>query len=149
MIFMQAVLVALGLAVFAFLLWEPWVEGVNANATTLGEIYFDDPFLVYIYFSFTSVFVGLYYAYNLLSYVRHGEVYSQKSVCALRTIKYCALSFAGFIFAAVAFLMLFNSGEDDIAGGVAIGLFLILTASTFGIVAARLERSISKRIQTT
>lgn len=38
-IFFQAVIVVLGIGALAFLLWEPHVEGVNARATTLSEIY--------------------------------------------------------------------------------------------------------------
>jgi hypothetical protein len=43
-IFLQAVLVLLGIGVLALLLWEPQVEGRNVNATQF-EIYFRDPFL--------------------------------------------------------------------------------------------------------
>ena len=147
--FLQLVIVALGIAVLAALLSEPTVEGVNANATTLYQIYFDDPFLAYIYFSFIAVFIGLYKAFKLLGYMGHqGGAYSQKSVRSLRTIKYCAMTFAGLIFAAVAFIMIFNRGQDDIAGGVAVGLFLTVTSLVIAAVAAKLERVVSKRIQT-
>ena len=138
--------VALGLVVFAALLYEPTVEGVNANATSAFEIYFDDPFLAYIYFSFIAVFVGLYQAFKLLGYIGGDEAYSQHSVRALRTIKYYALTFSGFIFAAVAFLMIFNRGQDDIAGGVAVGLFLIVTSLVIATAAAKFERILGKRI---
>ena len=49
--FLQAVILLLGVGVFAFLLWEPNLEGRNVNAT-LFEIYFKDPFLAYIYLAF-------------------------------------------------------------------------------------------------
>jgi len=139
---LQIVVVLLGAAVFAGLLWEPHLEGVNANATSLSEIYFDDPFLWYIYFSFIAVFVGLYEAFKLLGYIGRGEAYSQKSAGALRAIKYSALSFASLIFAAVAFLMLFNRGQDDIAGGVAVGLFLTLASILVGSVAGIFARKV-------
>src|SRR3990167_11334259 len=126
MIFLQLVIVILGIVVFAALLWEPTVEGVNADATSAYEIYFDDPFLAYIYFSFIAVFIGLYQAFKLLGYIGRDEAYSQRSVQALRTIKYCALSFAGLIFAAVAYIFITMRGTDDIAGGVAMGLFMIV-----------------------
>jgi hypothetical protein len=105
-IFLQVVVVLIGIGVFAALLWEPTVEGVNANATTLYEIYFDDPFLAYIYFSFIAVFIGLYQAFKLVGYIGRDEAYSQRSVQALRTIKYCALSFAGLIFAPLVYLFM-------------------------------------------
>lgn len=146
MIFLQAVILALGIGVLAALLWEPWVEGVNANATTLGDIYFDDPFLAYIYFAFIPVFWGLYQAFRLAGNMGRGEAYSQKSVCALRTIKYCAYSFAGFILTAVAFLMIFNREEDDIAGGVVTGAVFFAASLLIGATGGMFERIVLKRI---
>ena len=148
MIFLQLGIVALGITVLAALLWEPTLEGVNANATTLYQIYFDDPFLAYIYLSFIAVFVGLYQAFRLLGYIGGNEAYSQQSVQALHTIKYCAFAFAGLIFAAVAFITIFNRGEDDIAGGVAVGLFLTVASLITATAAAMLERILKGRSQT-
>ena len=144
---LQVVIVVLGIFVFAALLLEPTVEGVNANATSLYDIYFDDPFLAYIYISFAAVFVGLYSAFRLAGHIGRGNVCSPQSVQALRTIKYCALMFAGLIFAGMAFLVLTNRGEDDIAGGVAIGLFLIVTSLVIAGVSARLGRKAASQIE--
>jgi hypothetical protein len=93
---LQVVIVVLGIVTVAALLWEPWVEGVNANVTSLYGIYFDDPFLAYIYVSFIAVFVGLYSACKLAGHVGHGKVCLPRSVHALRTITYCALLFASY-----------------------------------------------------
>ena len=136
--------VLIGIVVLAALLLEPTVEGVNADATTLREIYFDDPFLAYIYFSFIAVFVGLYQAFKLLGFVGRGEMHSQKSVQALRTIKYCALTFAGLIFAAVAYIFIAVRGTDDIAGGVAMGFFMVLASILVAGAAALFERKALK-----
>ncbi len=145
-IFIQAVLVALGLGVFVALLWEPWVEGVNANAISIRDIYFDDAFLAYIYFAFVPVFVGLYKGFKLAGNIGRGETYSQSSVQALRAIKYCAFAFAGYIFLAVAYIFITMRGKDDIAGGVAMGLFMIVTSCIIAAVSARFESIVSKRI---
>ena len=146
MTFLQVIIVALGIVVFAALFWEPHLEGVNANATTLSQIYFDDSFLAYIYFSFITVFVGLYQAFKLLGYIGQGGAYSPQSVHALRTIKYCAFSFAGLIFAAVAFIMIFNRGQDDIEGGVAMGSAIFAVSLIIGATAGMFERIVAKRI---
>ncbi len=146
-IFLQAAIVFLGTGILAALLYEPTVEGVNANATSLYDIYFDDPFLAYIYISFVAVFVGLYTAFRLAGYVGQGNACSPQSVRALRTIRYCALSFAGLMFAAMAFLALTNQGQDDIAGGVAVGLFLTVTAFVIAGVSARLEEKAASKIE--
>ena len=47
-IFLQVVVVLIGIGALAIMLWEPHIEGRNAHAT-LFEIYFKDPFLAYAY----------------------------------------------------------------------------------------------------
>ena len=144
---LQVAIVALGLGILAALLWEPTVEGVNANATTLSEIYFDDPFLAYIYVSFIAVFVGFYQVFKLLGYIGGGDAYSQKSVKALRAIRRCVILFAAFMFGAVVFIVITQYGKDDIAGGVAMGLFLIIGSGVVAAAAAWLGRVVSKRVR--
>ena len=85
-IFLQAVILLLGVGVFALLLWEPTLEGRNVNAT-LFEIYFKDPFLAYIYLAFVPFFVSLYQGFKILGYARRDEIFFQHSVQALRIIK--------------------------------------------------------------
>src|SRR5213076_3622254 len=117
-IFLQIVIVLLGVGVLALLLWEPQVEGRNVHATQI-EIYFQDPFLAYIYLAFVPFFVGLYQALKILGYARRNEIFFQRSVRALRIIKYYALTTAIFILGAEAYLFIFMRGKDDIAAGVA------------------------------
>jgi len=143
--FLQIMVVLTGIVVLVALLWEPRVEGVNANATSLYQIYFDDPFLAYIYFSFIAVFVGFYQTFKLLGFVGSDETYSQRSVQALRTIRYCALTFAGLIFLAVAYIMIIASRtSDDIAGGVAVGLFMIVVSLAIAATTWMFERILQK-----
>ena len=87
-IFLQAVIVLIGVGALAVLLWEPRIEGRNAHATNF-EIYFKDPFLAYAYIASIPFFVALYQAFRLLGYMRRNEVFSPRSVKALRTIKRC------------------------------------------------------------
>lgn len=143
-IFLQIVIVLLGIGVLAALLWEPQVEGRNVHATQF-EIYFKDPFLAYIYLAFVPVFVGLYQVFKMLGYARANEMFSQRSVRALRIIKYCALTTAIFILGAVAYLFIFIRGEDDIAGGVAMGLFIIIVSALIATAAAVCERYLKNR----
>jgi hypothetical protein len=57
-IFLQIVIVLIGIGTFVLLLWEPQIEGVNAHAT-LFEIYFKDPFLACVYIGSIPYFVAL------------------------------------------------------------------------------------------
>ena len=76
-IFLQVVIVLIGIGSLALLLWEPHIEGRNAHAT-LFQIYFNDPFLAYAYIASIAFFVALYQAFKLLGYVGSDEVFSQR-----------------------------------------------------------------------
>src|SRR3954463_15594228 len=123
-VFLQAVIVLIGIGALAFLLWEPHFEGRNAHAT-IFEIYFKDPFLAYAYLASIPFFVALYQAFKVLGYAGQNKVFSQAAVKALRTIKYCAIAMIGFVAVGEIFLMLGDS--DDRAGAVFMGLLI-----TFG-----------------
>ena len=144
-IFLQIVIVLMGIGVLAALLWEPQVEGRNVNATQF-EIYFKDPFLAYIYLAFVPFFVGLYQAFRMLGYVRREEIFSPRAVRALRIMKYCATATALFIVGALAYIFIFVRGTDDIAGGVAMGLFIIFVSAIIATAAAVFERILQNAV---
>ena len=145
-IFLQVVIALLGVGVLAGLLWEPQVEGRNVHATQF-EIYFKDPFLAYIYLAFVPFFVGLYQAFKLLGYARRNEIFSQQSVRALRTIKYCAMTTALFIVGAEAYIFIFVGGTDDVAGGVMMGAFIIFVSAITATAAAVSERILQRAVE--
>jgi len=117
-IFLQVVIVLIGLGALALMLWEPHLEGRNAHAT-IFEIYFKDPFLAYAYIGSIPFFAALYQAFKVLGYAGQNKVFTEASVKALRTIKYCAIAIIGFVAGAEVFIMLHES--DDRAGGVFMG----------------------------
>ena len=145
-IFLQVVIVLLGVGVLALLLWEPQVEGRNVHATQF-EIYFKDPFLAYIYLTFVPFFVGLYQAFKILGHARRNEIFFQRSVRAVRSIKYCALTTAIFILGAEAYLFIFMRGKDDIAGGVMMGAFIIVVSGITATAAAVIERILQNAVK--
>ena len=136
-IFLQAVVVLIGISTLALLLWEPHLEGRNAHAT-LFEIYFKDPFLALAYLGSIPFFAALYQAFRVLGYVRQNTVFSQASVDALRTIKQCAIAIIGFVAVEEIFIML-NHGSDDPAGGVFMGILITFGSIVVANVAAVFE----------
>jgi Protein of unknown function (DUF2975) len=138
-IFLQVVIVLIGIGVLVFLLWEPHLEGVNAHAT-LFEIYFKDPFLAYVYAASTPFFMALYQALKLLGYARQNKVFSQAAVKALRTIKYCAFIAAGAIVAAITYIRMAAHGNDDPAGFVMLGMIATFASIVIATAAAVFER---------
>jgi hypothetical protein len=144
-IFLQVVIVLIGIGSLALMLWEPHIEGRNAHATPF-EIYFKDPFLAYAYTASIAYFVALYQAFRLLGYIGRNEVFSQRSVRALRTIKYCAISLVGFIVGAEVWIMIIERGKDDIAGGVAMGLVMIFISAVIATAAGVFERLLQRAV---
>lgn len=144
-IFLQIVVLLIGFGTLAILLWEPHLEGRNVHAT-LFEIYFKDPFLAYAYIASISFFVILYQAFKLLGNIRQNKVFSLNSVRALRIIKYCAIVLIAFIAGAEAFFFIVQRGNEDIAGGVAMGLGLIFISLVIGSVAAVFEKVLQNAV---
>jgi di/tricarboxylate transporter len=144
-IFLQVVVVLIGVIVLALMLWEPHLEGRNAHATTF-EIYFKDPFLAYAYTASIAFFVALYQAFTLLGYIGRNQVFSLDSVRALRIIKYCAIALVAMIGAAVAYLFIAVRGKDDIAGGVAMGVLMSFVSVVIATAAAVFERLLQKAV---
>jgi hypothetical protein len=136
-IFLQAVIVVIGLGVLAFMLWEPHLEGRNAHST-LFEVYFKDPFLAFAYVASIPFFVALYQAFKLLGYAGQNVVFSQAAVKALRTIKYCAMAIVGFVAASVVFMPF--ADPDDRPPGVVMRILLAFGAIVVATAAAMLER---------
>jgi hypothetical protein len=142
-IFLQVVIVLIGIGVLAFLLWEPHLEGRNVNAT-LFEIYFKDPFLAYAYIGSIPFFVALYQAFKLLGYIRRNEIFSQRSVRALRTIKYCALAIIGFV--AVSVIFMISGDRDDRPAGVFMRILITFPSIVIGTAAAVFERILQNAV---
>jgi hypothetical protein len=135
--------VLIGIGALALMLWEPHIEGRNAHAT-LFEIYFNDPFLAYAYLASIPFFVALYQAFKVLGYIRENKAFSQATVKALRTIKFCALAIIGFVAVGELFIMLGDS--DDRAGGVFIGILITFGSVVSATAAVMFERILQNAV---
>lgn len=142
-IFLQVVIVLVGIGALALMLWEPHIEGRNAHAT-LFEIYFKDPFLAYAYLASTPIFVALYQAFKVLGYIGQDKAFSQATLKALRTIKFCALVIIGFVALGELFIMLGNS--DDRAGGAFMGILITFGSAVIATAATVFERVLQNAV---
>ena len=142
-IFLQAVVVLIGIGALALMLWEPHIEGRNAHAT-LFEIYFKDPFLAYAYIASIPFFVALYQAFTVLGYAGQNKVFSQAAVNALRTIKLCAISIIGFVAVSVIFIMF--SDPDDRPAGVFMRILITFPSIVVATAAAMFERILQNAV---
>jgi len=142
-IFLQMVIVLIGIGALAFLLWEPHVEGRNAHAT-LFEIYFKDPFLAYAYIASIPFFVALYQAFKVVGYARQNKVFSPAAVNALRTIKFCAIAIIGFVAVSVIFMPF--SDPDDRPPGVVMRILITFGSIVIATAAAVFERILNNAV---
>ncbi len=133
---LQVVVVLVGIAALAFLVWEPQVEGRNAHATFF-QIYFTDPFLAYVYISSVPFFLAIYQAFKTLGHVGRDSLFSPESLKSLRAIKYCALSMIGFVVGGEIYIT-FGISEDR-AGGVFMGLLVALGSIVMAAAASMFE----------
>src|SRR5688500_8129789 len=144
-IFLQAVIVVFGIGALAFLLWEPHLEGRNADATPF-EVYFKDPFLAYAYVASIPFFVALYQAFKVLGYAGQDKVFSQAAVKALRTIKYCAIAIMGFVVGSVVFMPLADPDDDDGPQGVVMRVVVIFGSIVVATAAAMFQRVLQNAV---
>ena len=143
-LFLQTVIVLIGLSALALLLWEPQIEGVNAHATNF-EIYFKDPSLALVYAGSIPFFFALYQAFRVLGYAGQNRVFSEPAVQALRTIKYCAIAIVGFVVVEEIFILLNNSG-DDRSGGIFMGILITFGSIVIATAAAVFERMLQSAV---
>lgn len=144
-LFLQAVILLIGIGVLAFMLGEPHFEGRNVHAT-LFQIYFNDPFLAYAYTGSIPFFVALYQAFKLLGCIARKEIFSLQAVRGFRIIKYCAMALIVFLAGGEAYFFIVMRGKDDIAGGVMMGLFLMFVSAIIATAAAVFEKTLQSAV---
>ena len=145
-IFLQIVIVLIGIGALALLLWEPQVEGVNKNRTNF-EIYFQDPFLALVYAGSIPFFVALYQAIRALGYVGRNQVFSPEVVKALRIIKYCALAIIGFVVVEELFILFSGNRDLENPGApIFMGILIIFPSIVVATVAGMFERIVQNAV---
>ena len=139
-IFLKIVVVLIGVGVLIFLLWEPWVEGVNKDADFV-HVYFDDPFLAYVYLASVPFFFALFQAFKLLGYIGENKTFSSDTVMILRNIKYSSIIIIGFTLGAMVWVRIMSAASgDDPAGFMAIEMVIIFISTVISVFAAVLQR---------
>jgi hypothetical protein len=145
-VFLQIVIVLIGIGALALLLWEPQIEGVNKNRTNV-QIYFQDPFLALVYAGSIPFFMALYQAIRALGYVGRNEVFSPEVVRALRIIRYCALAIIGFVVVEEIWILLMSGGDNDNPGApIFMGLLIVLPSIVVATAAAMFERILQNAV---
>ena len=143
-IFLQAVIVIIGIVALVILIRFPLTEG-RAKNLDLFRIY-ADPFILFGYAASIIFFVGLYKAFKLLGYIGRNNVFSPNAVGALKSIKYCAIVLGIFIVLAGLYVMISHDKEDDPAGFLAICIVTTFVAIVVATAAAIFEKILQNAI---
>ena len=143
-LFLQAVVVLIGIVVLAILIRMPLTEG-RATNLDLFSIY-ADPLILYGYAASIAFFVALYKAFKLLGYIGQNKVFSSDSVNTLKSIKHCAIVLSIMIVLAGVYIRLFHDKEDDPAGFIALCIVTTFVSIVFATAAAIGEKLLQNAI---
>jgi hypothetical protein len=143
-IFLQAVIVLIGLMALAILIRFPLTEGRAENLDLLSI--YSDPFILYGYVASIAFFIALYKAFKLLGYIGQNKIFSLDSVKTLRSIKYCAVIICILIILAGLYIRLFHHKDDDPAGFLAMCIVTTFVSFVIATAAAIFEKLLQNAI---
>ena len=143
-IFLQVVVVLIGIMALATMIRFPLTEGRAANLD-LFSIY-SNPFIIYGYIVSIAFFVALYQAFKLLGYIGQNKVFSLSSVKALRTIKYCAIVLGILIVIAGIYIRIFHAKGDDPTGFIAVCIVTTFISIVIATATAVFERTLQSAV---
>ena len=137
-IFLQGVIVLIGIVALAVMIRFPLTEGRAANLD-LFSIY-SDPFILYGYAASIPFFIALYKAFKLLGCIGQNKAFSLNSVRTLRSIKYCAIGLCILIVMAGLYIRIFHNKDDDPAGFLALCIVTTFVSFVVAIAMAVFEK---------
>ena len=143
-VFLQAVVVLIGIVTLVLMIRLPLTEGRAVNLD-LVSIY-TDPLILYGYAASIAFFVALYKAFRLLGYVGQNRVFTSEAVGTLRSIKYCAILLGILIVGAGIYISLTHPKEDDPAGFFALCIVTTFIAIVVATAAAIFEKVLQRAV---
>ena len=137
-IFLQVVIVLIGIVALAIMIRLPLTEG-RAENLDLFSIY-ADPFILYAYAASIPFFIALYKAFKLLGYIGQNKAFSLSSVRTLSSIKYCAIVVSILIVLSAIYIRIFHNKDDDPAGFIAMCIVTTFVSLVVATAAAVFEK---------
>lgn len=131
-LFLKSVICIIGLAILALCIIITGV-GVSGNAGMFL------PVLIVMLAAAIPFFFALYQGILLLKYIEKNTAFSDASVKAIRTIKYCAFAIS-VLYAAGMPYIIYVADKDDAPGVVLMGLVFMSAPLIIGVFAAVLEK---------
>ncbi|WP_337873248.1 DUF2975 domain-containing protein, partial [Ignavibacterium sp.] len=141
---LQIMIVLLGIAALAILIYLPLTEG-RAENLDLFSIY-SDPLILYGYATSLLFFAVLYKTFKLLDLIKQKNIFEQNAIRILRSIRQYTIIFNVLILLAGFYIVLFHAKEDDPVGFIVIcfGITFIslFAAAASKVIAAILQKGI-------
>ncbi|MBA4535563.1 DUF2975 domain-containing protein [Bacillus aquiflavi] len=136
-LFLKAAVFLIGITVLALcIFWLPSLA--NYTAEMFPEFaYLQHPILIGLYVTAMPFFIALYQAVKLLNYIDHNNAFSELSVKALKSIKYCAVTISILYVIGIIYLMSQNAFHPGIA---IIGFSIIFTSVVISVFTAVLQK---------
>jgi hypothetical protein len=131
--FLRATIILIGLVVLALC-----VIALPAGLMSDNTGYYR-PVLLGLYVPSIPFFVALYQAVILLNLIDKNNAFSERSVAALKRIKFCAIIISALFFVGMPYIFQV-ADKDDAPGVVLIGLVIIGASSVIATFAAVLQK---------
>ena len=143
-LFLKFVICLIAIGAIIWLILFPQLEGRAADLDLI-HIYMD-PLIIYAYIGVIPFFVALVQGFKLLGYVDGNKVFSQSSVDAVRNIKYCAITFIGFILLGLLYIRFSAPVDEDPAGVTALGIVISFATIVIATAAAVFQRLLQNAV---
>ncbi|RUT30687.1 DUF2975 domain-containing protein [Paenibacillus zeisoli] len=142
-LFLKATVYLIGVLILAVCIFGlPSIGREAAEAFPDNWVY---PVVVIMYISVIPLFVALYQALKLLSYIDKNTAFSELSVLALKVIKHCAVTISILHAACLPFLYLI-ADLDDAPGLILFGMVIPAASMVIAVFAAVLQRLLKSAI---
>lgn len=144
-LFLKAAVILIGIPVLALCVFL--VPNIANYAAQLYPDFTVIKYLIFIdmYAAALPFYFALYQAFKLLSYIDKNKAFSELSVRALRTIKYCAIAISGLYVVGLPLFYLVAE-RDDAPGIIVIGMILIFASMVIAVFAAVLQKLLKEAI---
>lgn len=144
-LFLKIAVIVIGIPVLALCIFL-----VPNIANYAAQLYPDIAFMKYLVFidlyaAALPFYFALYQAFKLLSYIDNNKAFSELSVKALKSIKYCAVIIS-IIYVLGMPLFYLIAELDDAPGIIIIGLVMIFASMVIAVFAAVLQRLLQEAI---
>lgn len=143
-LFLKFVICLVALIALTWLILFPQLEGRAADLD-LVHIYID-PIVIYAYIGSIPFFIALVQGFKLLGYVDGNKVFSQSSIDAVKNIKYCAITFIGFIVLGLLYIRFSAPAGEDPAGVTALGMVITFATIVIATAAAVFQRLLQNAV---